>query len=161
MGEGHLGGVFSRNDFDLAFINSTPAMVCLLIGFHVVVLLPLIFDFGSNSNVSCSALDSSDKTSRRFRKFKDILHKINSKQFIMWSYDCIKLSLGRRTRPFAFSWLPFKSSFAICNSAVELSRLETVSLCFVSIKPDLKTSFTARKFYYRTSIRPKLTFACW
>ena len=50
-------------------------MVCLLIGFHVVVLLPLIFDFGSNSNVSCSALDSSDKISRRFNLFKDNLHK--------------------------------------------------------------------------------------
>ena len=76
MGEGHLGGVFSRNDFDLAFIISTPVMVCLLIGFHVVVLLPLIFDFGSNSNVSCSALDSSDRISRRFSLFKDKYSKI-------------------------------------------------------------------------------------
>ena len=66
-------------------------MVCLLTGFHVVVLLPLISDFGSNSNVSCSRLDSSDKTSRRFRLFNIIYTKLtrsnlSSKAMIVLNY---------------------------------------------------------------------------
>ena len=47
VGEGHLGGVFSRIERDLFFIVATAAIVSLLMGCHAVVRLLFRIDFGS------------------------------------------------------------------------------------------------------------------
>ena len=82
VGDGHLGGVFSRSAFDFAFNISTPAIVSLRIGFHVVVRLLFISVFGSKFNVSCRELDNSDKISRRFIWLRAI-YRIDSMVYII------------------------------------------------------------------------------